>query len=841
MPNISSGQISLGNINTQFGRASNSQISMGTAPIAVAGGGGNSTPTSMSGFYYTQTGTQSGSKLLAGTGANVGRNGFGTAIGISSDGNTMVVGASWNCCSGSYGTAWTYARSGNTWTQQGCKLPSLIGNICIPVYSGNSIAFRSNTIAIGYGVPVTCGVYISTVSGNTWTPQGIKLTGTGNVGNARQGNSVALSSCGNTLAVGGPDDNTCIGATWIFTRSGNTWTQQGSKLVGNSVSGTSRQGNSVALSSCGNTLAVGGPNDNTNIGATWIFTRSGNTWTQQGSKLVGNSVCGTSRQGNSVSLGSCGNTLAVGGSSDNTCMGATWIFTRSGNTWTQQGSKLVGNGVSGISRQGSSVALSSCGNTLAVGGTGDNSCIGATWIFTRSGNTWTQQCSKLVGNSVCGTSRQGSSVALSLCGNKVAIGGPNGARFFNYGAVWVFARSGNTWTQQGNKVTLPSGVCIQYISTLGTSVSFGNCGNVIVSSAPTNYNPSFTTVALVRQFGLCGNTWTKQGTGPKISGNIKATFLGQALSVSSCGNTMVIASPYTTPPCACFPGAWVFTRSGNTWTQQTCKLMGIPKMSGGTACLISTSMSANGNLFVMGCGRTSCYRGSAFVFAKCGNTWAQQGCKLVGSNVACSYFGTNVSLCSLGDTLAVSEGSGSISPSCGAWIFTRSGNIWTKQGSKLIGTGNVGRPGGRGVALSADGNTMAVGGIGDNSCIGATWIFTRSGNTWTQQGSKLVGTGYSGTSRQGFSVALSADGNDLVVGGPYDNTSSSSQAGANWRFTRSGNTWTQQGSKLVGSGANAAAYGAWQGIYTAISGNGGTIVTSGSYESCVKGAVWTFK
>ena len=65
MPGIANGTISLANVNTQFGRASNTQILMGTAPIAVAGGGGNFTPTSMSGFYYTQTGTQSGSKLLS--------------------------------------------------------------------------------------------------------------------------------------------------------------------------------------------------------------------------------------------------------------------------------------------------------------------------------------------------------------------------------------------------------------------------------------------------------------------------------------------------------------------------------------------------------------------------------------------------------------------------------------------------------------------------------------------------------------------------------------------------------------------------------------------------------
>jgi hypothetical protein len=55
------------------------------------------------------------------------------------------------------------------------------------------------------------------------------------------------------------------------------------------------------------------------------------------------------------------------------------------------------------------------------------------------------------------------------------------------------------------------------------------------------------------------------------------------------------------------------------------------------------------------------------------------------------------------------------------------------------------------MSLSSDGNTLAVGGYQDNSNIGATWIFTRSGGIWTQQGNKLVGTGYNGASQQGVS------------------------------------------------------------------------------------------
>jgi hypothetical protein len=225
-------------------------------------------------------------------------------------------------------------------------------------------------------------IWIFTRTAGVWTQQGSKLIGTGNIGVAQQGASVSLSSDGNTLAIGGNRDNTFVGATWIFTRSGVTWTQQGTKLTGTGGTGTSVQGTSVSLSSDGNTLAVGGNEDNTNIGATWIFTRTAGVWTQQGTKLVGTGGTGAARQGISVSLSSDGNMFAVGGDRDNTNIGATWLFTRTGVTWSQFGSKLVGTGVTlGASNQGISVALSKTKTTLVVGGATDNGFIGATWVF----------------------------------------------------------------------------------------------------------------------------------------------------------------------------------------------------------------------------------------------------------------------------------------------------------------------------------------------------------------------------------------------------------------------------------------------------------------------------
>jgi hypothetical protein len=114
-----------------------------------------------------------------------------------------------------------------------------------------------------------------------------------------------------------------------------------------------------------------------------------------------------------------------------------------------------------------------------------------------------------------------------------------------------------------------------------------------------------------------------------------------------------------------------------------------------------------------------------------------------------------------------------------AWVFTRSGNAWTQQGSNLTVTGATGVPfQGKTVSLSADGNTAIMGVIHDNSENGAAWVYTRQGNTWTRLGSKLTGTGAIGQSLQGISVYLSADGRTAIVGGFYDN----SNAGAAWVF-----------------------------------------------------------
>jgi hypothetical protein len=94
--------------------------------------------------------------------------------------------------------------------------------------------------------------------------QQAKLVGTGAPGRLRaeQGFSVSLSGDGNTAIIGGPSDNNDAGAAWVYTRSGGVWSQQ-AKLVGTGAVGAiASQGRSVSLSADGDTAIVGGPGDN---------------------------------------------------------------------------------------------------------------------------------------------------------------------------------------------------------------------------------------------------------------------------------------------------------------------------------------------------------------------------------------------------------------------------------------------------------------------------------------------------------------------------------------------------------------------------------------------------
>ncbi len=475
--------------------------------------------------------SQQGQKLV-GSDA-VGNASQGWSVAVSADGNTAIVGGPGD--NASFGAAWIWVRTAGVWTQQGSKLVGTGANTTARnPEQGTSVAISAdgNTAVIGapYDNSSAGAVWIWTRSGGVWTQQGGKLVGTGATGAAEQGYSVAISSDGNTLIVGGQADNANIGAVWIWTRSGGVWTQQGARLVGSGAVGISRQGWSVAIASDGNTAVVGGREDNGFVGAAWVWTRTAGVWTQQGVKLTASDRVGTAQQGSAVSIASDGNTAIVGGESDGN-YGAAWIWTRASGVWTQQGPKLAASDATVGAHQGRSVSLSGDGNTALVGGFVDNVNEGAAWVWTRSAGIWAQQGAKLIGS---GATRplQGASVALSADGKTAVVGGPNDTT--TGGAAWIFASAvAPAITAHPASQTVTSGAAATF-----TAAATGHPTPAVQWQVSTNGGSVFTDIT-----GAASTTYSVTAAASNNGNRYRAVFTNGSGSATTNAATLTVTLP----------------------------------------------------------------------------------------------------------------------------------------------------------------------------------------------------------------------------------------------------------------------------------------------------------
>ena len=337
--------------------------------------------------------------------------------------------------------------------------------------------------------------------------------------------------------------------------------------------------------------------------------------------------------------------------------------------------------------------------------------------------------SKLVAGDESGPALFGSTVALSGDGKTALIGGQTDDN--DTGAAWIFALDGGVWAQQGAKLIAPGGPA-------------------------------------------------------------EGDF-GESVALSADGSTALVGQPQL-DDMAAGPGyVWVYTRSGGKWTRGP--RLAASDETGNGAFGSSVALSANGGVALIGGRQDNTAAGAAWVFTRSGSTWTQQGKKLIGADEkGPGWFGTSVSLSGDGGTALVG-GTNDAGTTGAAWVFTSSGGNWAEQGAKLTGGGEAGGAlFGIGVALSADGNTALVGGYADDNEAGAGWVFTRaSDGTWTQQGAKLA-PGEKGAAA-GTSVALSGDGGMALLGSPF----AAARVGHAWVYVRSGAAW-RQGSKLAGSG-----------------------------------------
>ncbi len=428
-------------------------------------------------------------------------------------------------------------------------------------------------------------------------------------------------------------------------------------------------------------------------------------------------------------------------------------------------------------RFGASVSVSGDGNTLAVGAYGEDSnatgvdsdqnddssdLSGAVYIFTKSGGSWSQQAYLKASNSEAGDAF-GNTVSLSGDGNTLAVGavhessnatGIDGNQADNSaphsGAVYVFTRTGSSWTQQAYVKASNTGEDDRFASKVRLS-SDGNTlavGAQYEASSATGINGDQTDNSLVWAgavyvFTRTGSSWTQQAY-VKASTSGENDQFGHSVSLSSDGNTLAVGA---------------FGEDSN-------------------ASGIDGNETDNSQL----------YSGAVYVFTRVGSSWSQQAYVKSSNTHQYDYFGFAVSLSNDGNTLAVGahgeDGTTIWTPDCGAvYIFTRDGDIWSLQRFRRS-INEYGQPGfGYALSLSGDGTTLAVGayledsnatGIdGDHSDdsaagAGAVWVFNRAGSSWAYPSPVMQhyvkASNTEAGDNFGIYASLSDDGQTLAVG-----------------------------------------------------------------------------
>jgi hypothetical protein len=385
---------------------------------------------------------------------------------------------------------------------------------------------------------------------------------------------------------------------------------------------------------------------------------------QEASKLVSTTGSLQSQFGQHVALSADGKTAIVGAPEDSGDRGAAWVFVKTEEGWVQQGGALQPNDATGSSLIGYSLGLSANGDVAVVGGVGDNASHGAAWVFTRSHGTWAQQGAKLQPSDADPESLEllfGVSAAVSGDGNTVLVGA-TGDRPGAYGAAWVFVRSGGSWVQQGPKLLAPGEV-------LGADGFY--------------------------------------------------SWFGSSVALSGDGDTALIGAEHDNEEAG---SAWVFTRSGSVWSQDS--ELTSSGATGRQAFGDSVSLSADGQTAIVGAASTSGGKGGAWSFVRTGEAWSAPVKLNAPIPGEAGQFGSSVAIDPTGSFAVVGEPLAGGLRSGRAWLYTRSGSGWSASPSS-VGPELEGFPAfyGWAVALSEGARVMLVGVPGSLEQTGAAWLF----------------------------------------------------------------------------------------------------------------------
>lgn len=280
-----------------------------------------------------------------------------------------------------------------------------------------------------------------------------------------------------------------------------------------------------------------------------------------------------------------------------------------------------------------------------------------------------------------------------------------------------------------------------------------------------------------------GNDWLLQQTITSFTAD--AGNLGQGVAIDD--DTLVITARYlvTNAPAN---RAFVFTRSGNTWSQQD-EL--VAPDNSDDSFFGSSSIAISDDTVVIGHSRNSTQAssaGAAFVYSRSGSTWSLEDTLLASDGAADRDFGRSVDI----DQNTIVVGSNN-----GAYVFLRVGSGWTEQ-TKLKHSNAFG------LVVAIDGSTIAIGDDDYSSNAGAVYMYKGAAENWTY--SQLLTASDGGTNRR-FGTKVALDNGTLL------STASGfgSFRGKVYAFNNRYGNWIEESNLLAIDGASFDQFGGWQG------------------------------
>ncbi len=747
---------------------------------------------------------------------------FGWAVAI--DGDTVAVGEVNAQISGvnQAGAVCVFTRSGGSWgLEQKVQCPSpVIGD-----RFGWSVSLSGDRLLVGapgkdYDVTWDWGLaYVYSRSGGSWSLEQ-QLVSSDRAANDNLGYSVSID--GSTALVGAPNSSRTVslgGAAYVFTQSGTSWNER-TALAPPDLVIQARLGRVVSLD--GSTAVCSAPftpvDGYSNAGVAHVFAGSGASWSRVDS-MTGSDVGNNYNFGQSVAVAGTNivaGSLAAPQDAVISC-GSAYLF--GGNLpqtfATPEDTPLV-VAAEGLVRNDYDADDHTIVASLTTDAEHGIVSVQTNGSFTYApaadfnGSDHFHYCS---GDAIDG---YGASVAVTVTVtpvNDAPLAVEDTGTVAEDGALVVPDDGvlGNDVDVDGDTLTATLTAQAEHgtvtLSLLGgytyaPTADFNGSDHFHyrVSDGTTLSAPATVTIAVTP---VNDAPVAHDDPGPRQVARLMASDASAqdlfGFSVAVSGDTAVIgARAHNTTAGVDTGSAYVFTRSGSSWTQRA-------ELTASDAAAYDSfgySVAIDGDVVVVGAyahdTTAGVNAGSAYVFVRTGSTWSEQA-KLAASDGGTGHeFGRDVAVS--GDTVIVGADAADKTPddeAGAAYVFTRTGTTWSEQ-AKLTGS-DVGAFEYSCEAVAISGDTALIAAPYDGSEAGAAYVFTRTGTTWSEQAKLTASDRASG---DWFGGSLAVSNGTVVIGASSDDITAGVGAGSAYVYTGSGSTWSEQ-AKLTAPGAAA--------------------------------------